>query len=362
MLSPKIKRLFKKMSIHLSLWYLAGLLYILLEKGIMGESILYPSTGNIYDFRSSLISILLVALMGGSIFGFLEELVFKNLFIQKAFIVKLLFKTSLYVSVLTIILFFNSAISTSLILNLPVHHPDVLSSSLTFFANFVFISIVIYASFFMCLSIFLSDIFDYVGTHVLSNFFTGTYSRSKKEIRVFMFLDMKSSTSIAESLGHEKYYHLLNSYYRDMTDSILNAKGEIYQYIGDEIVVSWKLRKDIQNDHCINCYYSILAKLNSRQEFYIDTFGVMPEFKAGLHYGNITTGEVGLIKKEILFTGDVLNTTARIQGLCNELNASLLISDDLKKTLSPLYNYELKGEFELRGRGQNIQLFSVSVE
>lgn len=63
------------------------------------------------------------------------------------------------------------------------------------------------------------------------------------------------------------------------------------------------------------------------REKYIDTYGLVPEFKAGIHCGKVTTGEIGVIKKEILFTGDVLNTSARIQGNCNPLGVNILISE-----------------------------------
>ena len=59
----------------------------------------------------------------------------------------------------------------------------------------------------------------------------------------------------------------------------------------------------------------------------------MPEFKAGFHFGKVTTGEIGVIKKDIIFTIDVLNTTARIQGLCNTYKVDILISGDLIKEL-----------------------------
>lgn len=72
-------------------------------------------------------------------------------------------------------------------------------------------------------------------------------------------------------------------------------------------------------------------------------------------------GEVGIIKKDIVFSGDVLNTTARIQGECNHYNARLLISGE---TLSLFANnipfqFKLLGTFELRGKEQKIDLHTL---
>ena len=90
---------------------------------------------------------------------------------------------------------------------------------------------------------------------------------------------------------------------------------------------------------------------------------MVPEFKAGFHLGSITTGEIGVIKKEIIFTGDVLNTAARIQGKCNEHRVDILISEDLKIQLPSDYPYTYKeiGSCKLRGKNEEVKLLTVSV-
>jgi adenylate cyclase len=176
-----------------------------------------------------------------------------------------------------------------------------------------------------------------------------------------MFLDMRSSTTIAENLGHVKYFEMLREYYTDLSDPIINYSGEIYQYVGDEIVVSWKLRNGLENNNCIKCFFSMKEKIKMKAKKYTESFGILPDFKAGFHVGKVTTGEIGVLKKEIIFTGDVLNTTARIQGLCNTYNADILISGQLMNKLQLNDNFQIEalGENELRGRDEKIKLFTI---
>jgi adenylate cyclase len=103
------------------------------------------------------------------------------------------------------------------------------------------------------------------------------------------------------------------------------------------------------------------AAIQKQSRKYMEKFGLLPEFKAGFHLGKVTTGEIGVIKKDIIFTGDVLNTTARIQGLCNEYNVDILISDDLIKKLNLGSQFQIKtlGKNELRGRDEKIELFTI---
>ena len=98
-----------------------------------------------------------------------------------------------------------------------------------------------------------------------------------------------------------------------------------------------------------------------KSEKYINKFDLVPTFKAGLHLGEVTTGEIGVIKKDIIFTGDVLNTTARIQGLCNDYKVDLIISSDLIKKLDLDSKKRIKslGETELRGRSEKVELFTM---
>ena len=59
-----------------------------------------------------------------------------------------------------------------------------------------------------------------------------------------------------------------------------------------------------------------------RREYYEQEYGVYPEFKAGLHGGALMVAEVGSVKKELAYHGDVINTSARIQAECNKHNVS----------------------------------------
>lgn len=190
----------------------------------------------------------------------------------------------------------------------------------------------------------------------------GQYQEPKVEKKIFMFLDLKSSTQIAEQLGYQKYSGLIQQCFYDLNEVIRSYSGEIYQYVGDEVVVSWDYERGTQNCECVDLFFEFRNKLYSRKDFYEENFGVLPEFKAGLHGGKLMAAEVGVVKREIAYHGDVINTTARIQSMCNELGEPLLISEPLLQSLklNPKYQPQLKGEFTLRGKEQLTTLHSVS--
>src|ERR1700741_2675761 len=83
---------------------------------------------------------------------------------------------------------------------------------------------------------------------------------------IFMFVDLLSSTTIAESLGHEKYHNLLHDFYSDITNLIIYIKGEIYQYVGDEVIISWQLPTGQTNNHCLKFYFDMCKTITDLKE------------------------------------------------------------------------------------------------
>ena len=205
---------------------------------------------------------------------------------------------------------------------------------------------------------------DKYGPGVFRSFLLGKYFQPTREERIFMFLDLRSSTTIAERLGEVLYFNFIKDVFKDATPPIIYAKGEIYQYVGDEIVISWKMDNGIKNSNCINCFFEIQSALRQRAEYYKSTYdGIQPEFKAGLHYGHVMAGEIGVVKRDIAYSGDVLNTAARIQSKCNELGVNILFSKYLldKLSLRPnLLHSKRIGDMELRGKQRKVVLYTVN--
>lgn len=191
------------------------------------------------------------------------------------------------------------------------------------------------------------------------------WRKPRQELRIFMFLDMRSSTSIAESIGDTRYFQLLNDIYADITDPVVYSEGEIYQYVGDEISVSWKLERGARNERCIRCFFAIREKLNMRNAYYSGKYGTAPVFKAGLHFGPVTRGQVGLVKRQTIFSGDVVNTAAHIQASCNALGVDNLVSKDLLDVLvlSPAkYDVKAMGSIPLKGKRNAMELFTLDLK
>jgi len=342
------------------IFLVGGLMYANIEYGLLNKSNTYPVSETVYNPLNSVLSITIMTIILGSALGIIEELIFKNRFRHLSFTLKIFSKTILYIFIFVVTLLIFSFTLNILNTGKSLADVDAYLTIFIFFTSYAFVSLIIFASFFISLSLFITEIVDYLGLDVVGNFFSGRYAKPVNESRIFMFLDMKESTTIAEEIGHKKHYELINEYYGDMTEAIVRTEGVIYQYVGDEIVVSWKLDKGLKRENCLQCFFLIENCIEHKSELYQKKYGVVPKFKAGFHCGEVTRGQIGQIKREMLYTGDVLNATSRIQELCNHLNVNILLSYQLKKLLPKnKLKYKPMGEYKLRGRQKKEELFTV---
>lgn len=224
-----------------------------------------------------------------------------------------------------------------------------------------FFRILIFAVVVSALVIYISQMNYLLGQNVLLRYLSGKYYKPVEEERFFMFLDLTSSTTLAEKTRPIEYHEFLNNYFYDVNDPILGTKGEIFQYAGDQVVITWTKKNGIKKSNCIRCFFKIKHKLDKLQEEYVKRFGMFPKIKAGLHFGKVIVGEIGDSKKEIVYHGDVINTASRIQEECNTLNSNFLVSKEVLEIieLSEKYRSELLGRFLLKGKEQEVEIYSI---
>ncbi|MEO6722381.1 MAG: adenylate/guanylate cyclase domain-containing protein [Ferruginibacter sp.] len=209
---------------------------------------------------------------------------------------------------------------------------------------------------------FINQVNKKYGPGILIPLMMGKYRKPKEEDRIFLFMDLKSSTSIAEALGHLKYSAFIRDSFMDINSVLSTYNAQVYQYVGDEIVITWPIWKGVLPLYCIQFFFACEAKFNDRSKHYLNQYGQVPQFKAGLHMGKVTAVEVGDIKRDIAYHGDTLNTAARIQSICNEHNKYFLASKHVLENseVEKYYHTESLGMIALKGKKQPIEIASIT--
>jgi len=225
----------------------------------------------------------------------------------------------------------------------------------------LFLIVVIYSFFMILVITFVLQVNKKYGPGVLVPLLLGKYREPKEEERIFMFMDLKSSTTIAEELGHIRYSSFIRDSFTDINQMLNLYNAEVYQYVGDEIVISWKVNEKMENMSCVQFFFACEEQFLNRSEYYIKKYDLVPCFKAGLHLGKVTAVEIGEIKRDIAYHGDTLNTAARIQGMCNQYDKKILISASFTEVTkwNDLFKIEELGMIMLKGKKLPVGILSV---
>jgi len=200
-----------------------------------------------------------------------------------------------------------------------------------------------------------------VGSRVLFNVALGRYRQPVREERVLMFLDLAGSTSLAEAMGELRVQNLLTRFFYDIDDAIVAHGGEVHAYVGDEVIVTWPLDERMSAGRCIDCFFAIADTIAGKADSYRTEFGMVPNFRAGLHAGSVVISECGSSWRQLAYFGDTVNVTARLQEYCKEAGRNLLVSADLLSHMRPSQNILIEplGPAQLRGRAAAIEVFAV---
>ncbi len=312
------------------------------------------------SFRSAVIISMILGMLLGIILGLLDLLVDRSRFNRLTLGTIILIRTITY----PFILFGLVSLLQNVIWDLIItpYYPETnefIESNSAW--KYLRIILLIYTTVMGAIISFINQMNKKFGPGILIPMLMGRYRKPRDQERIFMFLDLRSSTHHAERLGHIAYSAMIRDSFMDINHVVSKNNGEIYQYVGDEVVISWRVNEGARKLSCFNFYFDVQDIFHERMGHYEKYFGFVPEFKAGMHIGLVTAVEVGEVKRDIAYHGDILNTTARIQGLCNQYNQDFLVSEAVSRIPEAKASFLFKslGEVSLRGKDKTVEIFSV---
>ncbi|MAN58401.1 MAG: hypothetical protein CMC08_01045 [Flavobacteriaceae bacterium] len=336
---------------HLIVWPLAFGLWMLLRN--FGQTV--DSEFNSLPISERVLILIALGLVAGSLFGFFE-MVFEKHVNRAMSLGKLVIVSSLsHLTIIFVLIFLSGHILHELAgetFYWETFKELMFSNQMALLLLYFFIVITL-------ISVF-NEIDKRLGQGNLWKLFTGAFYVPKEDNRIFLFIDLKSSTTIAETIGHLQYSRLLQECFRDLS-VVAKSKAQIYQHVGDEAVLTWPTKLGIEDCNCLNAFFDFKCRLLERAPYYLRKYGVVPEFKAGMHYGKIIVAEVGELKREMAYHGDTINIAARLQEKCNELGKEMLVSAKMKQKLKAAeqFHFDYQGKLVLKGKSKVVKLYSV---
>lgn len=345
--------------IHINFWVIAYILLVIIF--ILSRQSLVAAYALPIDVKPgpSVLSVIILGIIYGTGDGLLDHYLDKSFFRNKPLGKLILFKTIVSLALMIACYLLLRFVLFDLIIAPAVNFPKALNTKATW-RDLLYIALIYNGAMTVLLN-FILQMNKKFGPGILVPLLLGKYRNPREEERIFMFMDLKSSTTIAEQLGHIKYSAFIRDAFMDINKILFIYNAEIYQYVGDEIVVCWKTEEGFRNMSCVHFFFACEKQFENQASYYKQNYGMLPEFKASLHLGKVTAVEIGEIKRDIAYHGDTINTAARIQGMCNQYQKKLLVSDlfsEMSK-LSEHFKTQELGNIVLKGKTTPVGILSV---
>jgi len=200
-----------------------------------------------------------------------------------------------------------------------------------------------------------------IGPRAFMNFVTGRYHTPVEEDRFVLFVDIAGSTGLAERLGGIGIHRFLDRTFRLMTQSVVDYRGEVLNYVGDEIIVTWPEGHGAINCRPLRCFVAMRRALQKAAPQFEREFGAVPQIRGSLHFGPVIVGEIGDVKRAIVFNGDVMNTAARLEELSRKVDGGFLASRaaTARFVAPPPFPLQDLGTLPIRGRVDGIEVVGI---
>lgn len=205
----------------------------------------------------------------------------------------------------------------------------------------------------------------YVPQELINQFFSSPESMLVGQNRNLsvLFSDIRSFTSISESMKPDELVTNLNRYFQHMVDIIMTRNGVVDKYIGDAIMAFFGAPVQ-HGDDALQAVLTgidmieVLKQFNAEQskmgliEFHI---GV------GINYGPVTVGNIGTDKKlDYTVIGDTVNVASRLEGLTKYFQQDVLIAENLYRQVKKDLLFRIVGKVAVKGKKEGLGIYTVA--
>ncbi len=183
----------------------------------------------------------------------------------------------------------------------------------------------------------------------------------RREVTI-LFSDIRSFTSMTESLPPQVLTRLLHEYFSEMTEEVLATDGIVDKYIGDAIMAFWgaPIPQPDQANRAVTTALNMIRRLKTLQEKWKKEGYPELDIGIGINLGVATVGNFGSTKRfDYTVIGDAVNAASRIEGLNKQYKSNIIISESTKRQLTLKLETEDLGEVPVKGKEKPIRIFRV---
>ncbi len=185
----------------------------------------------------------------------------------------------------------------------------------------------------------------------------------KEAVATVLFCDIRSFTTLAESLGPQSTVSVLNEYFSIMVDECISPEGGMLdKFIGDAIMAAFGIpvSHGDDEDRAVRAAIHMIAKLREWNEVRVRDGKPVIANGIGLNTGNIVSGNIGSPKRmDYTMIGDGVNLAARLETACKQYSSNLLISEFTYQGLKGTYRIRDIDDVIVMGKTKPVRIYEV---
>lgn len=189
------------------------------------------------------------------------------------------------------------------------------------------------------------------------------FLKGRRRNLCILMADIRGFTTFSEKHDAHFVVNFLNAYFSRLTEIIMRNRGVVDKFLGDGLLAFFNAPVETDNyaEHALNAAKEIVLYTES-DEFKALCPGENLRVGIAVHCGETVFGNIGSDRKaEFTVIGDTVNTCSRMESLNKEFSTALIISSEVKNLLRTDCNLKSLGKRVLRGKSEEIELFTISV-
>jgi adenylate cyclase len=180
-----------------------------------------------------------------------------------------------------------------------------------------------------------------------------------------LFADLRGFTGFAERTPPDDVIAVLNRYFGEMSDAVLDNGGTLVAFLGDGLIAVFgaPIECDDHADRAVAAAREMLEVRLPRFNRWLREHGYGGRFRMGIGMssGPLMSGNVGSERRlEYTAIGDTVNTASRLEAMTKTTGRSILVAESTRDALlNPPHDLSFVGEFDVRGRESKIRTWTL---
>ncbi len=200
-----------------------------------------------------------------------------------------------------------------------------------------------------------SDFIEYLKRDDITEVLLG--DQIKTEMTV-LFCDIRSFSTLSESMTPEDTFKFLNAYLKRVGPVIRNNNGFIDKFMGDGIMALFSGKPEDAILSAIQIQEEVRAyNIHRLKQNYSPI-----EVGIGVHIGNLMLGTIGEANRmDATVISDAVNLASRLEGLTKVYGSPVLISDETFNRVIDQENYKCRvlGRVQVKGKKESVGILEI---